>query len=90
MKNRYTRDQVLDLLRSTVLTVNFTKADGSPRDMKCTLLEEHIPADQKPKSPGNGEPFVPTQWPEDVVRVFDLEKTAWRSFRLDSINSVTV
>lgn len=84
MKNRYTRDEVLDLLRSTVLTVNFTKADGSARDMKCTLLEDHIPSEQKPK------PGTKSGWPEDVLRVFDVEKSAWRSFRLDSINSVTV
>lgn len=90
MKNRYTRDEVLDLLRSTVLTVNFTKADGSARDMKCTLLVDMIPEDQRPKSPGNGDPITLRKWPDDVLRVFDVEKSAWRSFRLDSINSVSV
>jgi hypothetical protein len=83
MKNSLNKDEVLDLLRKTVVTVNFMKSDGTLRDMICTLLPEHIPADQKPKDSG----YV---WPEDVIRVFDIEKGAWRSFRLDSVNSVTV
>jgi hypothetical protein len=85
MTTAYTRTEVLDLLRSTVVTVNFTKADGSKRDMKCTLLVEHIPANLQPKDDSKK-----MEWPDDVLRVFDIEKGAWRSFRLDSINSVTV
>lgn len=90
MKHPLKKDDVLDLLRKTIVTVQFMKADGNLRNMVCTLLPEHIPADQQPKSPGNGEPFIPREWPEDVIRVFDIEKGAWRSFRLDSVNSVTV
>jgi hypothetical protein len=90
MKPRYTRAEVLDLLRLTVVTVNFTKADGTLRDMKCTLLGDHIPDDQKPKAVSNGELVKATNWPDDVIRVFDTEAGAWRSFRLDSVNSIEV
>ena len=62
------------------LCVTFTKKDGSERAMLCTLSTGRIPADKAPKN----------QTPESedtgsAVRVFDTEKTEWRSFRWDSI-----
>ena len=62
--------------------IKFTKKDGTERDMLCTLVESKIPEDKKPKSD--------TTITGDVLRVFDLEKQDWRSFRWDSIISVSI
>lgn len=32
------------MLRDSVVTVTFTKVDGSERVMKCTLMSEYVPA----------------------------------------------
>jgi hypothetical protein len=62
--------------------VSFTKQDGSERDMLCTLIEAKIPEDQRPK--GEKE----TIKNDDAIRVFDIEKQGWRSFRWDTIKTV--
>lgn len=62
------------------LCVTFTKKDGSERAMFCTLSAGRIPADKAPKNQ--------TPASEDTgsaVRVFDTEKSEWRSFRWDSV-----
>jgi hypothetical protein len=59
--------------------VEFIKADGSHRVMECTLDSRLIP---------NTEANAKEQVEKAVsaaVRVFDLEKGEWRSFRFDSL-----
>lgn len=72
---------IVNALHTKNVNVSFTKKDGSARDMLCTLLESNIPSDKRPKSEG-------TKVSDDAVRVFDVEKQEWRSFRWDSIKSV--
>ena len=84
MKALYDRTEVVDLLRESVIRVNFTKADGTIRDMNCTLVQDFIPLEQRPA--GTKE-FKENP---DVVRVFDVDNAGWRSFRLDSINFIEV
>lgn len=67
-------------LSTTGMKVVFIKADGSERTMFCTTNFDMIPSESHPT--GNGKPENPT-----VKRVFDLEKNAWRSFRIDSVIS---
>jgi predicted DNA-binding transcriptional regulator YafY len=54
--------------------------------MRCTLQDEFLPA-QDVKDIKEGKVRNKT---EEVVAVWDLEKEAWRSFRLDSITAVKV
>lgn len=63
------------------LRITFTKADGTDRSLLCTLRESAIPQDKLPKGTGR-------EASDDTQRVFDLEKSEWRSFRWDSIKSV--
>lgn len=65
------------------LRITFTKKDGSDREMRCTLIEERIPTDKRPKESQN------TSNSGSALRVFDTEKQEWRSFRWDSIKQVT-
>lgn len=77
----FDRDIIVDVLKKNVMTISFTKADGTARDMVCTLMPNKLPAvelkeDKKPRKENL-----------EVIRVFDLEKKAWRSFRVDSIRT---
>ena len=69
-----------ELLRSNIVEVKFTKVDGTERVMKCTLDPNRIPKEHYPKTEG----VFP---PENIQRVWDIEKEGWRSFRVDSVHN---
>ena len=85
----YTKDELRDLAQGHVLTITFTKADGTERVMECTLRKDLLPqantdisgvlSEQKNRRENNM-----------VMAIWDLEKTGWRSFRLDSLKKVEV
>ena len=66
------------LLKEIEIELEFVKANGELRKMRCTLNEELIPEDKRPKGSAR-------KTPEDTIAVFDLDKQDWRSFRYDSI-----
>jgi len=86
------RDWVRSLLQKGAITVTFVKADGAVRDMNCTLDWERIPADKQPQDVPV-EKLLETkkrkQPDEHSLRVFDLEKQEWRSFRFDRLQKVS-
>jgi len=59
------------------VTVSFVKKDGSDRIMKCTLNMDNIPVESHPVGGNTTSP--------NVMNVWDLDKSAWRSFRKDSV-----
>ena len=82
-KMEHTKESIRSQLRQSVMKVNFTKTDGTVREMICTLQESFtIPYEKK----------TDKQKPEnnDILAVWDVEKHAWRSFRVDSIISAEV
>ena len=95
------REWVRGLLQNSAITVTFTKADGiadgTDRDMLCTLDHSRIPVSvAKPVSttaPVDGivrESKKPRKEPDPhSIRVFDLEKQEWRSFRFERLRKVT-
>jgi len=93
------RDWVRGLLEVSEITVTFVKADGTLRDMRCTLDRDRIPPQppraEKPakEAPVDGivrESKEVTK-PEEshTQKVFDLDASAWRSFRYDRLKKVT-
>lgn len=83
----FDRDNIIELLRTNIVTVKFEKVNGEERTMRCTLLSEHVPN----SSTVNGEVIVTKQTPKsNTISAWDLEKSGWRSFRIDSVKSVTV
>lgn len=68
------KEHLTDLFE-TGLVVSFTKKDGEKRTMKCTLNFGIIPEVQHPKD----ENFTPIGDQNKYYRVYDLEKTEWRS-----------
>ena len=61
-------------------TVTFTKKDGTERTMRCTRSPVQIPEDQHPKN-GTGDS-------DTAIRVFDLDKSEWRSFVVENVKRI--
>lgn len=85
------KQKVKDALhvKDNIVTINFVKKDGTNRAMLCTLVQDLIPEDKRPKpvEPKEGEEQRVTVYSDEALRVFDTEKQEWRSFRWDSITS---
>jgi len=92
------REWVRGLLVNGEITITFVKADGTDREMLCTVDPTRIP----PKvavtlthstAPVDGivrENKRPKKEPDPhSLRVYDLEKQEWRSFRFDRLKRVT-
>ena len=72
---------VKNLLQVGLVSVTFTKKDGTTRTMKCTTKLDYIPWENQPI----GESSIKEN--NEVIRAFDIESHGWRSFRVDSIQS---
>lgn len=85
MNKLFERSQVIELLANNVVEVTFTKKNGEERTMKCTLKQDLIEtfSNTSPTSNSNRKNNF------DVVPVYDLDKNEWRSFRVDSIKTIT-
>lgn len=77
-----TKDELTKLLKEKVVTVTFKKKDDTVRKMVCTLSEEYLP---EPEPPAEGEVKRTKKENPNTLPVWDLEKLAWRSFRVDSV-----
>lgn len=78
----FQKENLIDLLSKNVCEVVFTKVDGSERKMLCTLIADKLPVQEEKEVKKTPNP--------NVVPAYDLEKNAWRAFRLDSIKSFNV
>lgn len=77
------RDWLVSHLKYGPVTVDFQKKDGTMRTMKCTLQESAIPTYEKKTE------RVRNTSTDESISVVDLDKNEWRSFRFDSIKSVS-
>lgn len=77
-----TRQELEQLLSTSVCEVTFTKVNGEVRVMPCTLKEELLPAksDTKPS----------TTLPASNISVWCTDKNQWRSFRVANVTEVRV
>jgi hypothetical protein len=71
--------ELRNLLSTDIVTVTFTKKDGTTREMICTTMSDHLP-----ETTSNTN-TVPS---ETLVTAWDLEQNGWRSFRFDSVKSI--
>ena len=79
---KYDRDELITILGASICKVYFTKKNGEEKIMKCTLLNNIIPEENKSKNVKKSNP--------EVLPVWDIDKSAWRSFRVDSVKNVEV
>jgi len=77
------REDLKNSLRTKIGTVTFTKQNGEERVMRCTLQDSILPKQI------DLEEAVQKKGPTDSLAVWDMDKNAWRSFRYDSVISVT-
>ena len=77
------RADLKDLLHKQIVEVSFIKADGSTRDMRCTLQEDYI----MPTTKTTTRTKAPS---DETLAVWDVDAHGWRSFRFDSIEDVRV
>jgi hypothetical protein len=83
------RKDVLLQLRNELCSVRFVKADGTRRYMQCTLLETFLPPPTDAYLRGILEKGQPKPNP-NLITVWDIEKNAWRAFRLETFLRLTV
>ena len=63
------------------VTVVFEKKDGTLREMRCTLKDV-------PQYERKTESETPRKKDDEVMSVYDMDKSEWRSFRIDSIKEI--
>ena len=80
----FTRENLTELLRNSVVTVTFTKVNGEERVMKCTLLGEYVP------NAATNDRVLLTENVSNNISVWDVEANSWRSFRVDSVKNVSI
>lgn len=69
---------LVEMLQQGVVSVKFTKSDGSERTLKCTLNDSYIqPYEKKTERVKKSN--------EHSLSVWDVENNGWRSFRFDSV-----
>jgi hypothetical protein len=77
-----------EYLRIGEASVKFRKVDGTLRTMACTLIPILLPPlEERDGCSKCNPPKTPNP---DVCVVWDAEKSAWRSFRWDSVVQVVM
>jgi len=79
------RNEYTAVLYNNICVVTFTKRDGSERVMRCTLKPEHLPVLPVVESTAAK---TPRKKSDTTICVWDLDKSAWRSFTVDSVKSI--
>ena len=76
-----TKKELKENLKNQIGIIEFTKKDGTLRKLRCSLSSEILP-----KTDYDPENYTPKKADNpDTLNVWDIEKEAWRSFRLDSL-----
>jgi hypothetical protein len=75
------KENIINKLHNGICKVIFTKNNGESRVLQCTLNDKLLPTvesnEEGPKRTRKQNP--------DVMSVWDVENSGWRSFRWDSI-----
>jgi len=85
---KFDRDTLISELRQHVLDVYFTKVDGTPRRMRCSLRPDFLPERYISEGEIHQEKAFHAENPE-VIRVWELDN-GWRSFRIESVEYVEI
>lgn len=72
------------VLKTDIVTVTFTKKDGTERVMNCTTNPNVVPKVEIK------EGSKPRKESETSIRVFDTDIKEWRSFTIKSIKQLSV
>ena len=76
------REELVTRLRNDVLEIEFNRVDGEYRHMTATLVPQFLPKQlDEENSNHKSNP--------NVVALWDVNKGAWRSVRLDRVISIS-
>jgi hypothetical protein len=75
-----TKDKIISHMRTGIVNFTFKKKDGELREMNGTLVENQIPEFRAKETSANPHDADP-----DLVVCWDTDKTAWRSFKISSL-----
>ena len=79
-----TKQKLKDLLKQNIVSISFKKIDGTDRKMLCSLKEDILPViESKELTKKKAEN-------ENILPVWDIEKNAFRSFRIDSLTDYSI
>lgn len=88
------RELLTKFLKELHCEVTFTKVNGDRRVMPCTLREDMIPSKPSTKLVVEGMGIVEITSERkinpNIMSVWCTDKQSWRSFRLDSVETITV
>ncbi len=77
------REWLRGILLLHTARIKFIKKDGSERVMNCTLKEDMIPLVEKKSEKVRAIS-------DETLSVYDIDAEGWRSFRLDSVITLTI
>lgn len=79
------KEEIQNKLKQSVVELEFIKLNGEKRNMRCTLMESHLPPAKADDSISQKKVRSVSM---EVLCVWDVEKSAWRSMRWDRIQDV--
>lgn len=82
------RGWLTDILQQESVAVTFKKVDGTLREMNCTLSTKLIPKMPVVESTTTNPKKLTRVNNPELVTVYDLDKGAWRSFKLRNITNI--
>lgn len=84
------KNEMSAALQQNICKVVFTKVNGETREMECTLREDIVPAAPPANPPGDTEVTSKRTVNEAVQVAWDVQKEAWRSFRVASVQEFEI
>lgn len=86
------KNWLIGVLKTDKVAITFEKVDGTIREMICSLDPEFLPKVEPVVLAEGEEPkeVKPRKESTTAFRVYDLEKSDWRSIKWDSIISITI
>jgi len=84
LEDEFVYSELQSQLQSEILEVTFTKVNGDKRIMNCTLMEGILPSNPTEEVKKDAKKKVN----EDVLSVWDVDASGWRSFRVKNITRV--
>ena len=84
LEDEFVYSELQSQLQSEILEVTFTKVNGDKRIMNCTLMEGILPSNPTEEVKEDAKKKVN----EDVLSVWDVDASGWRSFRVKNITRV--
>lgn len=86
----FTRDELSTMLRNAKMAVKFQKVNGDERLMNCTLMQDLLPPTETLDFDADNEVKTKRAQSLETLRVWDIDISEWRSFRIDSVLETSI